>query len=83
MELDGFLSALFTGIVVGLLGRLVAPRSGNVGCLLTILLGIAGAAIGLWIGDQVVDGSFWLTLLMQVIAAALLVSVFAALSRRR
>jgi uncharacterized membrane protein YeaQ/YmgE (transglycosylase-associated protein family) len=82
MELDGILSALFAGVVIGLLGRLLAPRSGNIGCLLTILLGIVGGAIGTWIGVQIAAG-FWLTLLMQVIVAALLVSVFAALARRR
>jgi uncharacterized membrane protein YeaQ/YmgE (transglycosylase-associated protein family) len=82
MELDGILSALFTGVVVGLLGRLVAPRSGNIGCLLTVLLGIVGGAVGLWLGLQI-EAGFWLTLLIQVIAAALLVSVFAALARRR
>lgn len=83
MELDGILSALFTGVVVGLLGRLLAPRSGNIGCLLTVLLGIVGGAIGLWIGEQVTPESFWLTLLIQIVAAALLVTVFAAMSRRR
>jgi uncharacterized membrane protein YeaQ/YmgE (transglycosylase-associated protein family) len=82
MELDGILAALFTGVVVGLLGRLVAPRSGNIGCLLTVLLGIVGGAVGLWLGLQI-EAGFWLTLLIQVIAAALLVSVFAALARRR
>lgn len=82
MELDGILSALFTGVVVGLLGRLVAPRSGNIGCLLTVLLGIVGGAVGLWVGLQI-EAGFWLTLLIQVISAALLVSVFAALARRR
>lgn len=82
MELDGILSALFAGVIIGLLGRLLAPRSGNIGCLLTVLLGVVGGAVGLWIGVQI-EAGFWLTLLVQVVVAALLVSVFAALSRRR
>jgi uncharacterized membrane protein YeaQ/YmgE (transglycosylase-associated protein family) len=84
MDLDGILSALVAGVVIGLLGRLLAPRSGNIGCLLTVLLGIVGGVIGTWVSIQIeTDESFWLTLLIQVVVAALLVSVFAALARRR
>jgi uncharacterized membrane protein YeaQ/YmgE (transglycosylase-associated protein family) len=84
MDLDGILSALVAGVVIGLLGRLLAPRSGNIGCLLTVLLGIVGGVVGTWVSLQIdTSDSFWLTLLIQIIVAALLVSVFAALARRR
>ena len=81
MELDGLISALIAGVIIGALGRLVVPRSGNLGCLLTILIGIVGAAIGLAIGAYV-DAGFWLTLVFQVVVAAVLVSLF-SLGRRR
>ncbi|MQA87356.1 MAG: GlsB/YeaQ/YmgE family stress response membrane protein [Streptosporangiales bacterium] len=80
MELNGILSALIAGVVIGALGRLLVPRSGNLGCLLTILIGIVGAAIGLVVGASL-DVGFWLTVLFQVLAAAVLVSVF-SLGRR-
>jgi uncharacterized membrane protein YeaQ/YmgE (transglycosylase-associated protein family) len=82
MEPAGILSTLVAGVIIGLLGRLLAPRSGNVGCLLTIGLGIVGTAIGLWIGVQIAAGG-WITLLIQIVVAALLVTIFAALARRK
>lgn len=80
MELDGIIAALVAGVVIGALGRLIVPRSGNLGCLLTILIGIVGAALGLALGTYV-DAAFWLTVVFQVVAAALLVSLF-SLGRR-
>lgn len=81
MEIDGLVSALIAGLIIGALGRLLVPGTGNMGCLLTILLGLAGAAIGFGVGASLGTG-FWLTLVLQVVAAALLVSVF-TMARRR
>ncbi len=80
MELTGLVSALVAGIIIGALGRLIVPGQNNLGCLLTILIGIVGAAIGLAIGAGVGAG-FWLTVVFQVVVAAVLVSLF-SISRR-
>jgi uncharacterized membrane protein YeaQ/YmgE (transglycosylase-associated protein family) len=71
------------GGVIGVRGRLRAPRrrGRQLGCLLTILIGIVGAAIGTAIGNAVDVGGF-VTFIIQVVAAALLVVLFGAASRR-
>lgn len=46
MEIDGIISALVIGIVIGVLGRLVVPGRQHIGVLWTILVGIAAALIG-------------------------------------
>ncbi|HRJ72750.1 MAG TPA: GlsB/YeaQ/YmgE family stress response membrane protein [Terrimicrobiaceae bacterium] len=52
-----FLSWIVLGFIAGALAKLITPGNDPGGCLLTIGLGIAGAAIGGWIGTQIGFGS--------------------------
>lgn len=84
MEIDGIISAIVIGIVIGVLGRLVVPGRQRIGILLTILVGIVAALIGSWIatGLDVADtrGVDWIEWLIQIGLAALGV---ASLNRTR
>ncbi|WP_149831351.1 GlsB/YeaQ/YmgE family stress response membrane protein [Streptomyces tailanensis] len=75
MEIDGIISAIVIGIVIGVLGRLVVPGRQRIGILLTILVGIVAALIGSWIamGLGVADtrGVDWIEWLIQIGLAAL------------
>lgn len=53
----GILSWIVLGLIAGALAKLITPGNDPGGCLLTIGLGIAGAAIGGWIGTQLGFGS--------------------------
>ena len=46
MEITGLFTALVIGLIIGGLGRLVAPGRQNIPILLTIPVGIIAAAIG-------------------------------------
>jgi uncharacterized membrane protein YeaQ/YmgE (transglycosylase-associated protein family) len=82
VSVTGLWSGLVAGVVIGVLARLLTPgRPRQLGCLLTILIGIVGAAIGTAVGSAV-DAGDWLTFAIQVLAAALLVMLFGAASRR-
>lgn len=78
----GLLSALLTGIIIGSLGRLVVPagRQRPIGCLMTILIGLLGAVLGLVVASGI-DAGWLLTLLLQVAIAGLLVLAASALGR--
>ncbi|CAN5611200.1 hypothetical protein BH23PSE2_BH23PSE2_05610 [soil metagenome] len=55
MDLFGstnWLYIIFIGLIVGLLARLLKPGRDNMGIILTILLGIAGALLAGWAGQQ-------------------------------
>jgi uncharacterized membrane protein YeaQ/YmgE (transglycosylase-associated protein family) len=73
--LTSLLWTLLVGLVIGALGRAIAPGSGRMGCLTTSLVGVAGALIGQaaahWLD---VDGRLgrWL---LEVGAATVLVMV--------
>lgn len=78
----GLLEWIVVGAVVGLLARLMLKRSDPVGCLGTIFIGIAGAAIGgkLWealFGDQ--DGVAWIG---SILVAMLLLAILSRLTDR-
>jgi uncharacterized membrane protein YeaQ/YmgE (transglycosylase-associated protein family) len=77
----GIISALFTGLVIGVLGRLVVPGHQAIGCLLTILVGLLGAAAGLAIAEAI-DAAWLLTLLLQIAVSAVLVLIVSSITQR-
>ncbi len=49
----GILSWLIFGLLAGALAKFILPGKDPGGCLVTILLGVVGAAVGGWIGTLV------------------------------
>ncbi|KRG84156.1 membrane protein [Stenotrophomonas daejeonensis] len=47
-----WLYIILIGFIVGLLGRFFMPGNNRMGCLLTIVLGIAGAVFAGWFGRE-------------------------------
>lgn len=87
MTVTGIISAIFIGIVVGVLGRLLLPGKQPIGFLITILVGIVSALIGTALANVIgiptaTSGIDWLELLVQVVVAAAGVGLVAALMGR-
>ncbi len=78
MDVHGIWSGLFAAIVVGALGRLLVRGYQPIGCLLTLVIGLVGAAIGAAIGHAQHWG-FWPTFAV----SALLVLPFSLGTRNR
>jgi uncharacterized membrane protein YeaQ/YmgE (transglycosylase-associated protein family) len=87
MTITGIITAIIIGAIIGFLGRLVAPGKQNIPIWLTIVVGIVAAFIGTWIanlfGVGATRGIDWIELIMQVIVAAIGVSVVAGIYGRR
>lgn len=82
----GILSWIVLGLIAGALAKLITPGNDPGGCLLTIGLGIAGAAIGGWIGTQLGFGSVTgidLRSLGLAIAGSVILLVLLRVIRRR
>lgn len=76
------LGALVFGIILGPLGRLLAPGKQQIGILWTILAGAAAALVGGLIADGVglsdtEDNIDWLRIIIQVVLAVIAVIVVA------
>ena len=68
---------LLIGLVIGGLARLLVPGRQHVGLILTVLIGIAAALLGGIITTALVGtGHAVLTVIVALVAAALLVSAF-------
>jgi uncharacterized membrane protein YeaQ/YmgE (transglycosylase-associated protein family) len=53
----GFLSWILLGLLVGVLAKWIMPGPDSGGLVMTILLGVAGAFVGGWLGTQLGFGS--------------------------
>ncbi|HLU57686.1 MAG TPA: GlsB/YeaQ/YmgE family stress response membrane protein [Pseudonocardia sp.] len=87
MTITGIITAIIIGAIIGFLGRLVAPGKQNIPIWLTILVGIVAAFIGTWIaglfGVADTGGIDWIELIMQIVVAAIGVTVVAGIYSRR
>jgi uncharacterized membrane protein YeaQ/YmgE (transglycosylase-associated protein family) len=84
MEIIGVVIA---GIVIGLLGKLVAPGDrDNTPIWLTVLCGIGGVLIGYYVaaalGVEETDGIDWIRWIISIAVAAVLVMVAATVTGR-
>lgn len=85
MSIEGIISALIIGAVIGALGRLVVPGKQDIPIWLTIVIGIVAALVGTFIVGPLRDtsGVDWVELLVQVVLAAVAVALVAGSRGRR
>ena len=79
--LGDLIGAIFAGLIVGALGRLVVPGRQPIGCLFTILIGIVGAVAGTAIARAAGLDWWFIVLVCQVGVAAVGVAIVAASMR--
>ena len=81
----GILSWILFGLVVGIIAKLLMPGRDPGGFIVTILLGIAGALVGGFVGRAMGlyvenEGAGWL---MSILGAVVLLALYRMMVRRR
>ena len=81
----GILAWILFGLVVGVIAKLLMPGRDPGGFIITILLGIAGAMIGGFVGQALGfygpnEGAGWL---MSILGAVILLALYRMMARRR
>jgi uncharacterized membrane protein YeaQ/YmgE (transglycosylase-associated protein family) len=81
----GILSWILFGLVVGVIAKLLMPGRDPGGFIITILLGIAGALLGGFVGRAMGlygenQGAGWL---MSILGAIILLALYRMMVRRR
>jgi len=73
---------LFIGLIVGAIAKLLMPGRDPGGCIITILLGIAGAFVGTWIGRVFAGGNYVAGWIMSVVGAMILLLLYRFIFKR-
>jgi uncharacterized membrane protein YeaQ/YmgE (transglycosylase-associated protein family) len=80
------IGTIIFGAVIGMLARLVLPGRQNISALVTVILGILGALIGYWLwgvmGGGDTGGIDWIRWVISIVAAAILVTLYGAMTSR-
>ncbi len=86
MSIFGLIGTALVGLIVGIIAKMLSPGPMPQGCFVTIIIGIAGAFIARWIGNQFFgwyydgDAPGWI---MSVLGAMLLLWGYRLLQNRR
>jgi len=87
VEVTGFITAVVIGLIIGVLGRIVAPGRQNIPVWLTLVVGVVAALVGTLIasalGVAATRGIDWIELIIQVALAAIGVAIVAGFYHRR
>lgn len=83
----GILSWIILGLIAGAIAKWIRPGKDPGGCIVTMLIGIAGAFIGGWIGSLLglgtVDEFNFRTLLLAIGGAIIVLWIYALVTKRR
>ena len=82
------LGVIVAGIIIGLLGKLLAPGDkDNIPLWLTVVCGVVGVIAGYYIaaglGVEETDGIDWIRWIISIVVAAILVMIAASVTARR
>jgi uncharacterized membrane protein YeaQ/YmgE (transglycosylase-associated protein family) len=87
MDLWGLISWVIFGLLAGIVAKLLMPGKDPGGCIITSLLGIAGAVIGgfvaTWLGYGGVARWDWRSFIIAVLGALLLLLLYRMIAGKK
>lgn len=81
--ITSILATIIIGLVVGVIAKLLMPGRDPGGCIITILLGIAGAFVGTWIGRIFWGANYAAGWILSIIGAMILLLIYRMIAGRR
>jgi uncharacterized membrane protein YeaQ/YmgE (transglycosylase-associated protein family) len=83
MDLTAILVTCLIGLVIGAIAKLLMPGKDPGGCIITMLLGIAGAWVGTFLGRMFFGGNYAAGWIMSVIGAMILLLIYRMIAGKR
>jgi len=77
------IGTLIIGLVVGAIAKLLMPGKDPGGCIITILLGVAGAFVGTWLGRLFWGENYIAGWIMSVVGAMILLLIYRMIAGRK
>ena len=81
--LTSIIGTIIIGLVVGVIAKLLLPGRDPGGCIITILLGIAGAFVGTWIGRLFWGSNYVAGWILSIIGAMILLLIYRMIVGKR
>ncbi len=82
-SLSGIIATIVIGLIVGVIAKLLMPGKDPGGCIITILLGIAGAFVGTWLGRMFWGENYAAGWIMSIVGAMILLLIYRVIAGRR
>ena len=80
----GIIWMLLVGLVIGAIAKLLMPGRDPGGCIITMLLGIAGAFVGTWLGKMFTGNeNYTAHWIMSIVGAMLLLLIYRMIAGKR
>lgn len=83
----GILSWIILGLIAGAVAKWIRPGSDPGGCIVTILIGIAGAFVGGWIGSLLdfgtIDKFSFRTLLLAIVGSVIVLWAYSLITKKK
>lgn len=77
------IGTIVVGLIVGAIAKLLTPGRDPGGCIITILLGIAGAFVGTWLGRLFWGGNYVAGWIMSIVGAIILLLIYRMIAGKR
>ena len=82
MTFGSIVSTIVVGLIVGAIAKLLMPGKDPGGFIVTILLGIAGAFVGTWIGRMFAGENYVAGWIMSIVGAMVLLLLYRLIKRK-
>jgi uncharacterized membrane protein YeaQ/YmgE (transglycosylase-associated protein family) len=83
MSLSAILVTCLIGLVIGAIAKLLMPGKDPGGCIITMLLGIAGAWVGTFLGRMFFGGNYVAGWIMSIVGAMILLLLYRMIAGKR
>lgn len=84
MDITAILVTCFIGLIIGAIAKLLMPGKDPGGCIITMLLGIAGAWLGTFLGRLTFGGEAYAAgWIMSIIGAMILLLIYRMIAGRK
>lgn len=80
---SSLIATLFIGLIIGAIAKLLMPGKDPGGCVITMLLGIAGSFVGTWLGRVFFDQNYVAGWIMSIVGAMILLLIYRMIAGRR
>ncbi len=84
MDIGAIITTCIIGLIVGVIAKLLMPGKDPGGCIITMLLGLAGAWLGSFLGRMTFGGTNYAAgWIMSIVGAMILLLIYRMIAGRR